>query len=276
MSQSINNLGTRPMSPQIFSRLPNGADRFYDGQNLLGGTSKVGNPNIATDDATLALDLKNDLQRLDAFTKDGKFTLASLEEIAKEGSRSARVSERIVSLAQEINNRAPLKEAISGKGGVITVEKLTEASETLVDNTNPNTQSDNPFHGKTNLQLATALQGRFDDWRDKSEDINILFGAWKWRYVNLKTITEISQNPHLTDEQGQVKRDPSNGFPLYKYSLDDVHLAKTLIKKPGLLRSLDSNKANGFNPFGSINHDGWLKNTSLDTWIKNERKERET
>lgn len=270
-----NNPGPGLVLPQIYNRFPNGGDRFYDAQSLLGGESKVGNPNIASTDAELALHLKNDLPLLDEFKKDGQLTLASLEAAAKEkpsvdGSRS-----RVSSLAAEIVKRGALKEAISRTDGVITVERVVNASKTLIDNSNANTQSDNPYHGKSPSQLVAALQGRFNDWRDESQDKNILFGYWKFRYVSTDKITEISQNPFLKDEKGEAKRDPSNGFPLYKYSLDDVHLARTLIKTPGLLDSLDSNKANGTNPLGSLNHDGWLKNTSLERWQENDQKERD-
>ncbi|WP_236381431.1 hypothetical protein [Pseudomonas marginalis] len=60
------------------TRFANGADRHFDGQNLYGGMSKVGNPFVSSDDHLLATDLKNNLQLLDAFKKDGRLTQGSL------------------------------------------------------------------------------------------------------------------------------------------------------------------------------------------------------
>ncbi|CRM00086.1 MULTISPECIES: hypothetical protein [Pseudomonas] len=263
-----------PAAQPINSRFANGADRHFDGQNLYGGMTKVGNPFVSSDDHLLATDLKNNLPLLDAFKKEGRLTQSSLQEIAKEEPSSSKVSERTIMLAREILNRPRLNDAITAKGGEITHESLTSASDSQIGNTNPNTQSADPFHGKTNAQVVQAFKGKFNDWRDKSQDNDILFGLEKHRYVRRETIIEISKDPNVTDAKGEVVRDPRTGFPLKKYSEDEVYLAKNLVGRPGLLDSLDSYKANGYNIFGSRNDDGWLKNYSIDRWLENDKKER--
>ncbi|MCD7039976.1 hypothetical protein LRQ11_07640 [Pseudomonas sp. MAFF 311095] len=256
------------------TRFANGADRHFDGQNLYGGMSKVGNPFVSSDDHLLATDLKNNLQLLDAFKKDGRLTQGSLQEIAKEEPSSSKVSERTIMLAREILNRPRLNDAIVAKGGEITHESLAKAGDSQIGNTNPNTQSADPFHAKTDAQVVQAFRGKFDDWRDKSEDFSAFFGSEKHRYVKRETIAEISKDPNVTDNNGEAVRDPRTGFPLKKYTEQEVYLAKNLTERPGLMDSLDSHKANGFSLFGSRNDDGWLKNYSLDRWLQEDKQER--
>ncbi|MDQ0655078.1 hypothetical protein [Pseudomonas cedrina] len=263
-----------PATQPINGRFANGADRHFDGQNLYGGMSKVGNPFVSSDDHLLATDLKNNLSLLDAFKKDGRLTQGSLQEIAKEEPSSSKVSERTIMLAREILNRPRLNEAIIAKGGEITHESLADAASSQIGNTNPNTQSADPFHAKTDAQVVEAFRGMFDDLRDKSEDYNFLFGAQKHRYVNKDTIIEMSKDPNQLGNNGEPLRDARTGFPLKKYSEQQVYLAKNLLERPGLMASLDSYKANGHSIFGSRNDDGWLKNYSIDRWLENDKKER--
>ena len=261
-----------PAAQPINSRFANGADRHFDGQNLYGGMTKVGNPFVSSDDHLLATDLKNNLPLLDAFKKEGRLTQGSLQEIAKEEPNSSKVSERTIMLAREILNRPRLNEAIIAKGGEITHESLTSAGDSQIGNTNPNTQSADPFHAKTDAQVVQAFKGMFDDFRDKSEDRTFFFE--KHRYVKKDTIIEISKDPNQTDKNGEALRDVRTGFPLKKYSEQQVYLAKNLLERPGLMASLDSYKANGYNIFGSHNDDGWLKNYSIDRWLENDKAER--
>nr|WP_314565195.1 hypothetical protein [uncultured Pseudomonas sp.] len=263
-----------PAAQPINSRFANGADRHFDGQNLYGGMTKVGNPFVSSDDHLLATDLKNNLPLLDAFKKDGRLTQGSLQEIAKEEPNSSKVSERTIMLAREILNRPRLNEAITAKGGEITHESLTSAGDSQIGNTNPNTQSADPFHAKTDAQVVQAFKGMFDDLRDKSEDRTFLFGTQRHRYVKKDTIIEISKDPNQTGNNGEPLRDVRTGFPLKKYSEQQVYLAKNLMERPGLMASLDSYKANGYSPFGSLNDDGWLKNYSIDRWLENDKAER--
>ncbi|WP_238339944.1 hypothetical protein [Pseudomonas lurida] len=261
-----------PAAQPMNSRFANGADRHFDGQNLYGGMTKAGNPFVSSDDHLLATDLRNNLSLLDAFKKEGRLTQASLQEIAKEEPSSSKVSERTIMLMREILNRPRLNEAIKAKGGEITYESLVRASDSQIGNTNPNTQSADPFHAKTDAQVVQTFRGMFDELRDKSEDRTFFFE--KHRYVKKDTLIEISKDPNQTDKNGEPLRDVRTGFPLKKYSEQQVYLTKNLLERPGLIDSLDSHKANGYNIFGSHNDDGWLKNYSIDRWLENDKEEK--
>lgn len=189
-----------PAAQPFNTRFANGADRHFDGQNMYGGMTKVGNPFVSSDDHLLATDLKNNLPLLDAFKKDGRLTQNSLQEIAKEEPSSSKVSERTIMLAREILNRPRLNDAITAKGGEITHDSLTKAGDSQIGNTNPNTQSADPFHAKTDAQVVQAFRGMFDDFRDKSEDRTFFFE--KHRYVKKDTLIEISKDPNQTDKNG--------------------------------------------------------------------------
>lgn len=112
----------------------------------------------------------------------------------------------------------------------------------------------------------------FDDLRDTSEDRTFPFE--KHRYVKKDKIIEMSRNPDETDKNGQVVLDPTTLLPKKKYSAHQVAVGINLVERPGLLASLDSTKANGTNIFGSHNDDGWLKNYSIDRWLKNDKEEK--
>jgi hypothetical protein len=254
------------------SLMVNGASRHFDGQGLYGGMSNVGNPYISSDDHLLATDLSNNFSMLDKFKKDGHLTQSGLQQIADEDVHKSSVSERTIMLAREILNRPRLNEAILVDGGKITPESLANASDLVVGNTNPNTQSVDPFHSKTNAQVVQAFRGMFDQLRDISEDYSFFFE--KHRYVKKDTLIEMSKDPDETDKNGNVVRDPATGFPKKKYSEQQVYVAKNIVERPGLLDSLDSSKANGTNIFGSHNVDGWLKNYSIDRWLENDKKEK--
>mgnify|MGYP001580017806 CR=1 FL=1 len=261
-----------PAAQPFNTRFANGADRHFDGQNMYGGMTKVGNPYVSSDDHLLATDLKNNLPLLDAFKKDGRLTQDSLQEIAKEEPSSSKVSERTIMLAREILNRPRLNDAITAKGGEITHDSLTKAGDSQIGNTSLNTQSADPFHAKTDAQVVQAFRGMFDDFRDKSEDRTFFFE--RHRYVKKDTLIEISKGPNQTDNNGEPLRDVRTGFPLKMYSEQQVYLAKNLMERPGLIASLDSHKANGYNIFGSHNDDGWLKSYSIDRWLENDKAEK--
>ena len=243
----------------------------FDAQNLYGSMA-AGNPYVSSEDHLLATALKNNFSMLDKFTKDGHLTQAALQQIANEDPNKSTVAERTIMLAREILNRPRLNEAISENGGKITPSSLTKAASTMLGNTNPNTQSADPFHAKTNAQVVETFRGMFDELRDRSEDRGFFFE--KHRYVKTDKLIEMSKDPDETDKSGAVVRDMSTGFPKKKYSEQQVYMAKNLVERPGLLASLDSNKANGTSIFGSHNDDGWLKNYSIDRWLENDRKEK--
>jgi len=261
-----------PAAQSSSSSFVNGASRHFDGQSFYEGMTKAGNPFVSSDDHLLATDLKNNLSLLDAFKKDGQLTQASLHEIAKEEPSSSKVSERTIMLVREILNRPRLNESIMAKGGVITHDSLGKAADLQIGNTNPNTQSADPFRAKTDAQVVQIFKGMFDDLRDKSEDRTFFFE--KHRYVKKETIVEMSKDPNQTGNDGEPLRDARTGFPLKKYSEQQVYLAKNLMERPGLMASLDSSKANGHKIFGGNNNEGWLKNHSLDRWLKNEKEEK--
>jgi hypothetical protein len=253
------------------SRFANGSEQFFDGQNFYGGMSSAGNPYVSSDDHLLATQLSNVYSMLGDFKKDGRLTLSSLTDIAKEQPGESKVHDRTIMLAREILNRPRLGEGIVGKGGEITLDSLEKATS-LIGNTNPNTQSLDPFHAKTNAQVVEAFRGMFDDLRDTSEDRTFPFE--KHRYVKKDKIIEMSRNPDETDKNGQVVLDPTTLLPKKKYSAHQVAVGINLVERPGLLASLDSTKANGTNIFGSHNDDGWLKNYSIDRWLKNDKEEK--
>ncbi|WP_246500170.1 hypothetical protein [Pseudomonas cyclaminis] len=256
-----------------FVQFPNGSAQHFDGQNMYGGMSKVGNPYVSSDDHLLATALSNNLQLpvLDQFKEDGHLTQQSMQKIASEDPGTSAVPERVIMLFRETVNRPRLNQAVLGKDRHLTAESLSTAAGSLVGNTNPNTQSADPYHAKTDLQLVQAFRAMFDDIRDTSEDYSFFFE--KHRYVKKDTILEMSKDPDETDKNGQTVRDPATGFPKKKYSENQVYITKNLVER-GLLDSLDSNKANGTSIFGSHNHDGWIKNYSVDRWMENEKKEK--
>jgi hypothetical protein len=258
--------------PSFDGRFANGAQRHFDGQNLYGGMTNVGNPYVSSHDHELASQLRSVFSMLGDFTKDGRLTLRSLTDIANEKPSESKVYERTIMLAREILNRPRLGYSIVDKRGEITPSSLDKAADLMIGNTNPNTQSADPYHTKTDAQVVQAFRGMFDDLRDKSEDRTFFFE--KHRYVKKETIIEMSKDPDEIDKSGQVVRDMATGLPKKKYSEQQVYMAKNLVERPGLLASLDSTKANGTNIFGSHNDDGWLKNYSIDRWLKNDKEER--
>jgi hypothetical protein len=261
-----------PVAQPYSDRFANAAARHFDGQNMYGGMSKVGNPYVSSDDHLLATDVKNNqnLPVLDQFKENGNLTQQSMQKIASEDPATSAVPERVIMLFREVVNRPRLNQAILGKDRNVTPESLSTAAA-LVGNTNPNTQSADPYHAKTDLQVVQAFRALFDDIRDTSEDYSFFFE--KHRYVKKDTIIEMSKDPDETDKNGQAVRDPATGFPKKKYSENQVYITKNLVER-GLLDSLDSNKANGTSIFGSHNHDGWIKNYSVDRWMENEKKEK--
>ncbi len=271
--QSIGAPVQNPLFPPGFTTstlFPGLNNPHFDAQNAFGGVKEVGNPYVSSDDALLATALKNFFPLLDQFKKKGHLTQKSLEEIGKE-ENADKVDERVRKLVKEIINRPRLNDEILVDGGKITLASLEKAANTMMGNTNPNVHSADPFHSKLNHQVVEVLRGKFPEWRDKSLDY-WLFG--KHQYVRTKKILEMAKDPDETTKKGEVVRDTATGFPKKKYSEHEVYLAKNLVERTGLLASLDSNKANGTNPFGSHNDDGLLKNFSIDRWQKNNRKEK--
>lgn len=227
--------------------------------------STDGNPYAGFDDRLLATELKNNFSLLGKFQKDGRLHGSALRQIANEPLHDGTVSESTIKLVQEIINRPRLNEAMLVKGGYITPDSLSKAADLLPGNTSPFTYNLNPFYVETDAQVVEAFKDMLD---------NVLF-ANKHRYVTTDMLIEMSKDPDEKNEAGQVVLDAANnGFPKKKYSMQQVYLARSLIERPGLLASLESNKANGTRIFGSHNHDGCLKSSSIERWLENDKKEK--
>ena len=220
-------------------RFPNSSERHFDGQNLYGGMKNVGNPFTRSDDHLLATDLKNDLPLLDPFKKDGKLTLSSFNDAIA----SSNVPERTRRLLEAILNRPRMTEAITGKGGDVTVDSLSDATKTLHGNTDPNIEHKNPFESKSNRQVTEAFLSVLPDWKDTDCGRNA-FSEEHW-YVSADKIKEIASNPNFTNVSGNVVIDPATRSPRKKYRAYDVHLANAIMDRPELRASLEGYNANG-------------------------------
>lgn len=53
-----------------------------------------------------------------------------------------------------------------------------------------------------------------------------------------------------------------------KYDEQQVYMAKNLVDRPGLLRSLENTADSGRRIFGSHHQAGWLSNKTLDRWLE--------
>ncbi|SFI81360.1 MULTISPECIES: hypothetical protein [unclassified Pseudomonas] len=263
--QSRLGVDTRPLGTALPAArrhnlgLVNGAERHVDGQNLYGGMTRVGNPFVSSDDHLVATFIKNNLSLLDEFKEDGKLTQKSWQKAAV----SVTIPERLMMAVAESINRPRLNAAILTKNGEITSDSLTKASNSQVGNTNPNTQSADPFHSKSDAQVIKAFLDKFNVLRDKSQDFDVLFGLEKRRYMKTDTVTYISTDPDVTDKNGQPVLDPRTRFPLKKFPEIDVYMCRN-IQERGLLDRMDGYEANGYNIFGSRNDDGWLKRSSIE------------
>ncbi|MGY2255101.1 hypothetical protein [Pseudomonas reactans] len=228
MTESVNALGfTQPVA------------RVGGDSNLHGGLKNVGNPFTRSDDHLLATDLKNDLPLLDPFKKDGKLMLASFNDAIA----SSNVPERTRKLLEAILNRPRMTEAITGKGGDVTVDSLSDATKTLHGNTDPSIEHKNPFESKSNRQVTEAFLSVLPDWKDTDCGRNA-FSEEHW-YVSADKIKEIASNPNFTNVSGNVVIDPATRSPRKKYRAYDVHLAKAIMDRPELRASLDGYNANG-------------------------------
>ncbi|WP_411566546.1 hypothetical protein ACLIN3_10905 [Pseudomonas orientalis] len=274
MTETVNLQYRPPLPmPSLYGADLNNANRQIDYQNHYGGMSDAGNPYVSSDDNKLVEDLKLSFNTFTKFLGTDHLTHEHLkvisqqpapprlesQKISKETSNEAVLTERDIKLAKEILNRPRVGEAIRGKGGEITRGSLETAGGTLIGNTNPNTNSADPFISYTNRDLVKELVGIFDRVRDPSEDRN--WFEEKHRYIDVKTLDE-------------MRKAPVDGSASDKFSLREIYLVKNIFDRPGLLQSLDGYKANGYAVTGSLNHDNWLKNYSLERWLENDRAEK--
>lgn len=214
-------------------------------------------------DSQLAAALEKGFGVLHPFLKEGRLTYSSLQRIAAERTGDSEELDRMIHVARQIIQRPRLNDAIMSSDGDITRDSL-RAAAALQGNSSPSVFSQDPLHAQGNAQVVQALQGQFEQLRDKSKDRTFLFEHHQ--YVEIATLKVVMQDPYDVDRQGAPVLEPSTGMPRPKYSELCVYTAKNILERPGLLRSLE--RANGTRLFGPPHHQGWLSNKSLDRWLE--------
>ncbi|MBA2926174.1 type III secretion effector protein [Pseudomonas sp. P7] len=187
-----------------------------------------------------------------------------MRRVAAERTGQHEELDRTIQVVSEILKRPRLNDAILSRDGDITRDSLRAAAQTLQGNSSPSVFSQDPFHAQSNTQVVQALQGHFEQLRDKSQDRTFLFE--QHQYVEIATLKAVMQDPYAVDPQGIPVLDPSTGMPRPKYSELCVYTAKNILERPGLLPSLE--RANGTRLFGPPQKEGWLSNKSLDRWLE--------
>ncbi|MFJ2681074.1 MULTISPECIES: type III secretion protein [Pseudomonas] len=233
-------------------------------QNLSVTRANLSPPGVASTDSQLATALEKDFGRLHPFLNEGRLTWSSLRRVAAERTGQHEELDRTIQVVSEILKRPRLNDAILSRDGDITRDSLRAAAQTLQGNSSPSVFSQDPFHAQSNTQVVQALQGHFEQLRDKSQDRTFLFE--QHQYVEIATLKAVMQDPYAVDPQGIPVLDPSTGMPRPKYSELCVYTAKNILERPGLLPSLE--RANGTRLFGPPQKEGWLSNKSLDRWLE--------
>lgn len=172
--------------------------------------------------------------------------------------------DRIILVVREILKRPLLNDAIIDFEGFITRDSLKAAAAALRGNSSPCAYSQDPFHGQCNAKVVQALQGYFKQLRDTTKDRAGFFEALE--YVDIILLRAVMNDPDDTDAQGLPRLEPATGLPSKKYSEHCVYMAKNIVERPGLLRSLE--RANYPRLFGRPKHDGCLSNKSLERWLE--------
>ncbi|PRA25974.1 type III secretion effector protein [Pseudomonas poae] len=172
--------------------------------------------------------------------------------------------DRIILVVREILKRPLLNDAIIDFEGFITRDSLKAAALALRGNSSPNTFSQDPFHGQCNAKVVMALQGYFKQLKDASKDRTRFFEALE--YVDIALLKTVMNDPDELDARGLPQLEPATGLPSKKYSEHCVYMAKNIIERPGLLRSLE--RVNNMRLFGRPRHEGWLSNKSLERWLE--------
>ncbi|MFV9652780.1 type III secretion protein [Pseudomonas citrulli] len=237
-------------------------------QNLPAATrANLAQPGVTSTDSQLALALEKDFGRLYPFLNDGRLTCSSLQRVADERMGKSEELDRTIQVVSEILKRPRLSDAILSRDGDITRDSLRAAAQTLQGNSSPSVFSQDPFHAQGNTQVVLALQGQFEQLRDKSQDRTFFFE--QHQYVEIATLKAVMQDPHAVDQEGAPVLDPSSGMPRPRYSELCVYTAKNILERPGLLPSLI--RANGTRLFGPPQKDGWLSNKSLERWLEQDK-----
>lgn len=172
--------------------------------------------------------------------------------------------DRLILVVREILRRPLLSDAIIDCEGFITRDSLRTAATNLRGNSSPEGFSQDPFHGQGNAKVVQALKSHFKQLRDKTKDRTSFFE--EFAYLEIALLKTVMTDPDDVDLQGQPILDPSTGLPRKKYSEQCVYMAKNIIERPGLLRSLE--RANYTRLLGRPKYEGWLSNKSLERWLE--------
>lgn len=233
-------------------------------QNVPAARANLSQPGATSTDNQLATALEKAFGLLHPFLNDGRLTRSSLQRVAAARTGENEELDRTIQVVREILKRPRLDDAIVSRDGDITRDSLRAAARALQGNSSPNVFSQDPFHARSNAQVVQALQGQFEQLRDKAHDRTFLFEHHQ--YVEIATLKAVMQDPYAVDRQGVPVLDPSTGMPRPKYSEFCVYTAKNILERPGLLPALE--RANAARLFGPPQKDGWLSNKSLDRWLE--------
>ena len=192
--------------------------------------------------------------------------LSSLQRIASKKHGASREADSAILLAKAIIQRPRLIDAILDQDGYITRESLAQAENVVFGNSDPSAFSPDPFHTKNNADLVRLFKEMFTELRVRSRDRMGFFE--QICYVNIEVLAMMSKDPDELDSHGQVVLDPATGLPKKKYDEQQVYMAKNLVDRPGLLRSLENTADSGRRIFGSHHQAGWLSNKTLDRWLE--------
>ena len=233
-------------------------------QNPPAGRANPCAPGAMSMDSQLATALEKSFGLLHPFLQEGRLTWAALQRVAAEPMGQSEELDRAILVVREMLKRPRLSDAILSRDGDITRDSLNAAASALPGNSSPSVFSQDPFHAQGNAQVVQALQGQFEQLRDKTRDRTFLFE--QHQYLEIAKLKVVMQDPYDVDRQGAPVLDPATGMPRPKYSELCVYTAKNILERPGLLPSLE--RANGMRLFGPSHKQGWLSNKSLDRWLE--------
>ena len=195
--------------------------------------------------------------------------LSSLQRIASKKLGASREADSAILLAKAIIQRPRLIDAILDQDGYITRESLAQAENVVFGNSDPSAFSPDPFHAKSNAELVQVFKAMFTELRDRSRDRKGFFEYIG--YVNIELLVAMSKDPDELDSQGEPVLDPTTGLARKKYDEQQVYMAKNIVDRPGLLRSLENAHGTGRRIFGSHHQEGWLSNKTLDRWLEHNK-----
>ena len=236
-------------------------------QNPLVPRASLLPPGADSKDSQLADTLRESFDLLHPFLKEGRLTLSSLRQVAEAKPGDSDRLDCAILAAREILNRPPLQDAILSSDGEITRDSLAAAVTAVQGNSSPGAFSQDPFHGQENAQVVKALQGLFEPLRDQTKDRTFFFD--KHQYVEIAALRALMGDPDVVGPQGQPVLDPATGLPAKQYSELSVYMAKNIVERPGLLRSLE--RASGTRMFGPAHHEGWISNKGLERWLEQDK-----